>query len=68
MVEEKQCFAYGKNQCKILKEKKCEGCRFYKTKKEAESDRQKAIERIHSLDEKARSYVMEKYHGKKDSL
>lgn len=56
------CFAYKQNSCTALKVKQCEGCSFYKTKEQYELDRQKALERIRSLDAERQKYILEKYY------
>ena len=56
------CFAYRRNSCTALKVKKCEGCSFYKTKKQYELDQLKAMERILSLDAKRREYIINTYY------
>lgn len=50
--------------CVALTEKRCEDCRFRKTKKEAEAGRKKAKKRINSLPEEHQKYIREKYYGK----
>ncbi|WP_296972593.1 hypothetical protein [Tepidanaerobacter sp. EBM-38] len=59
------CFAYKHNSCTALKVRQCEGCSFYKTKEQYELDRQKAIEKILSLDEDKRDYIIKTYYGGK---
>lgn len=56
-----KCFAENKGRCMALKVKNCNGCVFYKTKDEAEEGRNKAIERIMSLDKEKRDYIIETY-------
>ncbi|MGB4020029.1 MAG: hypothetical protein WBK78_11045 [Syntrophomonadaceae bacterium] len=48
-----------------MKVKKCEGCSFYKTKKQYELDQLKAMERILSLDAKRREYIINTYYNGK---
>lgn len=61
-----KCFAYSKNKgCTALKETKCDGCNFYKTKEEAEEGRRMAIERIKSLDKEAKDNINEIYYDGK---
>lgn len=60
------CFAYDRNKgCTVLKITKCKDCNFYKTKKEVEEGRKKAIERIMSLDKDEREYINETYYDGK---
>ncbi len=59
------CFAYRGTSCTALKVKKCEGCSFYKTKKQYELDQLKAMERILSLDAKRREYIINTYYNGK---
>lgn len=57
-----KCFAdKAENYCSALKEKKCEGCQFYKTVEQAKRDRAKALQRIESLDLETRTYIYDKY-------
>lgn len=62
------CFAYKHNSCTALKVRQCEGCSFYKTKEQYELDRQKAIERIRSLDAKRQEHIFETYYGGKPEV
>ena len=61
----KDCFAYRRNGCTALKVKKCEGCSFYKTKKEYLLGRQLAMERILSLDKDLQDHINKTYYGGK---
>ena len=59
-----KCFAdTGKKECSALRIKKCDGCVFYKTKKEAERGRRHSLLRILSLDEDVKGHILEKYYG-----
>lgn len=59
-----KCFAdTGKKDCSALKIKKCNGCVFYKTKKEAERGRRQSFLRILSLEEDVKSHILGKYYG-----
>lgn len=63
-VEAKDCFAYkNQKQCNALKVKNCSGCSFYKTKEQFQSDKQKALEIILSLDQKTQDRINNKYYG-----
>jgi len=57
------CFAYKHNRCTALKVKQCEGCSFYKTKEQYHLDKQRAMERILSLDADRRDYIIKTYYG-----
>ena len=60
------CFAYDKRKgCTALKVTNCNGCRFYKTKGEAEEGRLKAINRIKTLDKEKRVHINETYYDSK---
>ena len=61
-MEKKDCFAYARARCKILNERKCEGCSFYKAKEQFINDRQQALDRIHSLDEATKRYIINTYY------
>lgn len=56
-----KCFAETGNYCKALKERQCEGCNFYRTRKEVEFSRDRAIKRIDSLPKTTRMYIYDKY-------
>jgi hypothetical protein len=70
MIDDKMCFAYRDEKCKILKLKKCksESCSFFKTKTQAEEDHKKALRRIKTLDPAVKRSIMELYYGGKMSL
>lgn len=59
----RDCFAYVNGKCSALETKDCDGCSFYKTKEQYEMDRQKALERIRSLNVERQKYIFEKYYG-----
>jgi hypothetical protein len=60
----KECaFDNGATKCKALSEKKCEGCRFYKTIDQVFAGRQKAEKRIRSLPPTAQAYIKRKYYS-----
>lgn len=49
-MHKSNCFAFGKdNKCVILKKSKCDNCRFYKSKNQAISDREKTKEKAKEL-------------------
>ena len=57
-----RCFAdKAEDYCSALKEKKCEGCPFYKTVEQAKKDREKALKRLKKLDKPTRLAIAEKY-------
>lgn len=60
--EEKCVFQFGRS-CHALKQKSCEGCRFYKTTKQHIDSRARAQERIHQLDEAQQEYIRQTYYG-----
>lgn len=53
-------FEHG-TKCVALTSKRCEGCHFRKTEKEAEEGRKKAKRRINSLPEEMQNYIRDKY-------
>ena len=63
VIKGQECFAYKNKRCIALTVTKCEGlnCSFYKTKEEAEASRNKARERIMSLDKEKRDHIIETY-------
>lgn len=60
----KDCFAYINRRCGSLTVKKCEGknCNFYKSKEQQLKDKEKAIERILSLDEYKIEHINKAYY------
>lgn len=60
-----KCFAENNSSCRVLKIKDCNGCRFYKTKKEAEEGKEKALDRIMRLDEEVRRNIIDTYYNGK---
>lgn len=56
------CIFEKGNECNALREKKCEGCSFYKTEAELIEGRRKAQERIDSLPEKQRIHIIRTYY------
>ena len=68
---ETNCFGLKNGKCKVLKEEKCEGCDcgFYKTKEQYHKDRQKALERLRSLDRATLLNINDTYYrGKMNVL
>lgn len=58
----KDCFAYKNNRCTALIVKNCEGCNFYKTKDQQVKDKEKAMERILSLDKEVVDHINQTYY------
>ena len=58
-----KCFADRNGECSALKIKDCDGCKFYKTKKEAERGRRYSLLRVLSLDEDIRGHIIDKYYS-----
>lgn len=56
-----KCFAGNGTKCTILRVKKCEDCKFYKTQKQAEESEKKATSRIESLDTHIRNNIINLY-------
>ena len=50
------------NWCNALREQKCEGCAFYKTREELVEGRQRAMERINGLPKTKKYYIIHKYY------
>lgn len=70
-TEAKDCFGYKNRRCIVLKSRKCKGiqCGFYKANDEYELGKEKALERISSLDEGTRRNIIETYYsGRVDML
>ena len=55
------CFADLGDSCKVLKQKNCKGCGFYKTHTQVAISRKSAMRRIKSLDKPSRIAIAEKY-------
>lgn len=51
------------NECVALERKKCEGCRFRKTKEELMAGRQKFFARLPLLPRVERIHILETYYG-----
>lgn len=58
-----KCFADGGTHCKLLKsgEKDCLVCGFYKTERDLQIGRLKALRRLRSLPKSTRMAIAEKY-------
>ena len=48
--------------CRALREKKCAGCPFRKTKEELNKGREKSLDRIAILPQKQRTHILRKYY------
>lgn len=58
-----KCFAdAGMDYCTILKDKDCYGCHFFKTLNEYTESRERAFNRLKSLDELSRLSIAQKYN------
>ena len=62
-TEKTDCFAYKPRECAALLKRNCDGCKFYKTMELLETERQRAIERVFTLDEKSRNKIINVYFG-----
>lgn len=60
-------FDLGKR-CHAMTEKKCDCCKFYKTKEQLKAGREKATERLMTLDRELLSHIKFKYHIGKGSF
>ncbi len=60
---EKCVFQFG-SRCHALKTKECENCRFYKTSRQYEESRARALERICGLDEEQQEHIRFMYYSK----
>lgn len=58
-----RCFAENKGKCMTLKIKDCEDCSFYKTQEEVEKSRNKAINRIKTLEDYKRNNIIDTYYN-----
>lgn len=61
-MKKEDCFAYvNKNKCLALRKLDCDGCSFYQTVSQLKKTREKAKERIESLDSTLQTYISDKY-------
>ena len=61
-MSKEDCFAYvNKNKCLALRELDCDSCSFYQTVSQLKKAREKAKERIESLDSALQTYISDKY-------
>lgn len=61
-LKDEDCFAYKNNRCTALIVKKCEDCNFYKTKDQSKLDKERAMERILSLDNEVIEHINQTYY------
>ena len=57
------CFAYQPTKCVALTKKNCNGCTFYKTTSAVKADREKAMNRIITLDIETQDIIARDYFG-----
>lgn len=55
------CFADAGDSCKVIGDKKCKGCGFYKTQIQLEISKKRALRRLKTLDKPTRLHIAEKY-------
>ena len=55
------CFKREEGKCAVLTRKVCKGCSFYKTWRELNEGREKALERLISLPLEVRNPLIQKY-------
>ena len=61
-MAKEDCFAYvNENECLALRELDCDGCSFYQTVSQLKKAREKAKERIATLDSTLQTYISDKY-------
>ena len=58
------CFADTGDSCKVIGDKKCDNCAFYKTQIQLEISKKRALRRLKSLDKVQRLRIAEKYNIK----
>ena len=57
-----QCVFYNGKTCKALKDKKCKGCRFFKTTIQHIESQERARKRIDSLPIEKQIHIKAKYY------
>lgn len=62
----KECVFYKGKTCAALNQKKCSGCRFFKTVEQLEKGRKRAKSRIMSLPLEQRLHIARMYYVKLD--
>lgn len=55
------CFADAGDSCKVIGDKKCDNCAFYRTQIQLEISKKRAMRRLKSLDKAQRLRIAEKY-------
>ena len=66
-VSDEQCvFDAGKRVCYALNVKKCEGCRFRKSKEELIRGRKRAAARIQTLSKEYQAHIKSKYYSQRE--
>lgn len=60
----KECVFYQGKKCAALNQKKCGGCRFFKTEEQLEEGRKRAKDRVMSLPLEQRLHIASVYYGK----
>lgn len=60
----KECTFNDGTECKVLTEKRCEGCRFRKTTEELIEGRKKAEKRVRNLPKSELIHIYRKYYGR----
>ena len=55
------CFADAGDSCKVIGDKKCKGCGFYKTQIQLEISKKRALRRLKTLDKPTKLYIARKY-------
>lgn len=66
VLDEQCAFDTGKRVCSALNIKKCEGCRFRKTKKEIVKSRERAAARIKTFPKDYQAYIKSKYYSQRE--
>lgn len=59
---DKCAFDLGKR-CHAMTEKKCDGCKFFKTKEQLKAGREKATDRLMTLDRELLNDIKAKYYS-----
>ncbi len=69
-MDGENCFAYKNGKCNALSVKKCdcEGCSFFKTRKQIQEGQWRVFRKINSLDPALKKNIMDLYYGGNMSL
>ena len=62
-ILKENCAFFDEDGCNALKEMKCFGCRFFKTKEELKEGREKAAMKVAQLEPAIREHISHKYYG-----